>query len=556
MPEYDVLVVGGGFAGMSAAISAREQGAKVAIVSKLHPLRSHSSGTHSGINASLRGQDSWEAHALDTVAAGDHLGEQDAIETLCQEAPQEVIRMEHMGVPFSRDDQGRIDQVRFAGSSQPRTCYCGDSAGHVLLQVLFEQVLRHEIPLYHEWFATSLIVHDGSCSGIFARDLKTGVLETYSARAVVLATGGIGRLYQPSTSSIGATADGMALAYRAGVPLRDMEMVQFGPTTLKSRGILITEAARGEGAHLINSEGNRFMEGYAADAMEMATRDVCARAIEKEIAEGRGSNGYVYLDFRHLDKDRIADRLPETQALVKDLAGVDLTKEPVPVRPAMHRPIGGIQVDIQGSTSMSGLFATGECANTGVHGANRLGGNSLLECVVMGRRAGASASEHAKATQLSPAPKGLLADEEKRIQTLLSRDRGKDTPGGLRRELATLMHDKVGIFRDEAGLTEAGKNIEKIRDRYQKLGVQDRAGSFNSDVVTILELGHMIDVAGVIVASALERKESRGTHHRLDFPKRDDKNWLTHIIAKPSPDGPKLENQPVTVTRWQPEGSA
>ena len=556
MPEADVLVVGGGFAGMSAAISAQEQGAKTAIVSKLHPLRSHSSGAHSGINASLRGEDSWETHARDTVAAGDYLGEQDVIEVLCREAPQDVIRLEHMGVVFSRDEQGRIDQIRFAGSSHPRTCYCGDSAGHILLQVLYEQILRLDIPTYHEWFATSLIADGGTCSGVFARELRTGVLQTFSARSVVLATGGIGRMYQPSTSSMTTTADGMALAYQAGVPLRDMEMVQFTPTTLKSQGVLITEAARGEGAYLINAQGDRFMNSYAPDTMELATRDICARAIETEISKGEGVDGHVYLDFRHLDKDRIADRLPETQALVKDLAGIDLTQEPVPVRPAMHRPIGGIKTDIEGATSLPGLYAAGECAHTGVHGANHLGGNSLLECVVMGRRAGVSAASHAGATPPPESSGSLLADQEKRLQTLLSQDRGKDTPGGLRRELATLMQRHVGIFRDEKGLKQAAKDIEKIRGRHQKLGVQNRSGSFNAEINTVLELGYMIDVAQVIITSALGRKESRGAHYRNDFLSRDDKDSLKHTMARQSADGPQLEYEPVTITRWKPEGGS
>lgn len=556
MPQYDVLVVGGGFAGMSAAISAQEQGASVAIVTKLHPLRSHSSGVHSGINASLRGEDTWEAHALDTVVAGAYLGEQDAVEVLCQEASKDVIRLEHMGVAFDRDGEGRIDQVRFAGATHPRTCYCSDSTGHILLQVLYEQILRLDIPVFHEWFATSLVTDDGVCRGVFARDMRNGALQAFSAAAVVLAAGGIGRMYGASTSSTGATADGMALAYRAGVALRDMEMVQFSPTTLGSHGVLITEAAREEGAYLVNTKGDRFMSDYAPEAMELAPRDVCARAIEMEIAKEPGNDGVVYLDFRHLDKDRLAGRLPETRLLVKDLAGVDLTKDLVPVRPAMHRPIGGIKTDIHGATPVSGLYAVGENANSGVHGANRLGGNSLLECVVMGRRAGSSGAAHGRETPATQVSQALEAEEEKRIKALVDRPRGADTPGGLRRELGALMQNGVGISRDEEGLQTAGNDIEKLWERYEGLGTQNSSGGFSLDVCTNLELGNMLEMARVITASALARQESRGAHYRKDFPDSNDKDWHKHTIATRTPDGPQLEYEPVTVTRWKPEGSS
>lgn len=540
MPEHDVLVVGGGFSGMRAAISAREQGARVAILSKLHPLRSHSSGTHSGINASLRGEDSWETHAADTVTAGDHLGEQDVVEALCQEAAKEVIRLEHMGVAFSRDGEGRIDQISFAGSSHPRTCYCGDATGHNLLQVLYEQVLRLDIPIYHERFATSLITDNGACKGVLGRDLRTGSMEAFSAGAVMLATGGIGRMYHPSTSSLGATADGVALAYGAGAQLRDMEMVQYAPTTLKNRGLLISEAARSAGAKLVDGDGKDIGNGSGA-----STNDHWARAVNSAL-----SNGDVYLDFREIDSTRLAKGLSETRALVKDLGGIDLTKEPVPVRPAMHRPIGGIKTDAQGATSIAGLYAAGECANTGVHGANRLGGNSLLECVVMGSKAGAAAASHGRGASKSGASSSVLSDEENRIKGLLSQERGEDTPGGLLRELSATMNGNVGISRDEGGLNEASANIAKLRERYEKLGVQNSSGTFNADLTTVLELGNMLDAAGVIVAASRARQESRGTHYRSDFPNRDDANWHKHTIAIATDDGPKLEYEPVTVTLW------
>ena len=556
MAEHDVVIVGGGFAGMCAAIHAKAQGVDVALVSKVHPLRSHSSGTHSGINAALTPDDSWEAHAADTVRAADYLADQDAVEILCREGIEDVINLEHMGVVFSRDSQGRIDVMPFAGSSRPRTCYSGDSVGHIVLVVLYEQLLKNRIPTYDEWSVTALMVEEGTCHGIIAQEMVTGKLHTIDAKAVVLATGSLGRMYQPSTAALTATADGVALAYRAGVPLMDMEMIQYHPTTLKSRGLLITEGARGEGAYLINKDGDRFMNSYAPEAMELAVRDLCSRAVETEITQGRGQDGHVLLDFRHLDRERIADRLPETQALVKDLTGIDITKEPVPVRPAMHRPIGGIQTDVQGATSMPGLYAAGECACIGVHGANRLGGDSLLECVVFGRRTGTAAAQYAQSIAPHKASEALLAEEEQRLKELASQGRGEDTPGGLRRELGTILHEKVGIYREESGLKEALGQIGQLKERHGRLGIQNKSATFNSDLSAVLELGYMLDVAQVIVTSALARQESRGVHYRRDFPRRDDDAWLRHTVARYTPEGPQLDSKPVVITQWQPERRA
>ena len=558
MPEHEVVVVGGGFAGMRAAIAAKAAGADVAVVSKVHPLRSHSSGTHSGINAALGPDDSWESHALDTIAAGDYLSDQDAVEVLCREGIDDVIQLEHMGVIFSRDGQGRIDVTSFAGSSKPRTCYVGDSAGHIILQVLYEQILRHRIPVYHEWFVTSLMVDDGTCRGVIARELSSGTLQAMPAKAVILATGGLGRMYQPSTSAFNSTADGVAIAYRAGAPLMDIEMVQYHPTTLKGSGAVITEAARGEGAHLVNAEGTRFMASYDGDAGdgdagEMAARDACSRAAAKEIAEGRGTDGCVFLDFRHLDAARIEDRLPETRLLVSRLAGIDLEKELVPVRPGMHRPVGGIQIDMGGATGIPGLYAAGECACAGVHGANRLGGNSLLECVVLGRRAGEAAAAHAAATQLKRVSPPLLTDEEQRLGTMASRDGGGDTVGSLRAELAGAMHRDAGTYRDEAGLAAAARLAGELKERYHRMGIANAAGPYNPSLQAHLEMGSMLEVAQVVLASALARNESRGSHSRTDFPERDDDNWLRHTVATRGPEGPVLDYRPVVVTQWQPQ---
>ena len=555
MPEHDVLVVGGGLAGMRTAIAAQAAGTNVALVSKVHPLRSHSSGTHSGINAALGPEDSWQSHALDTVKAGDYLGDQDAIEILCQEAVRDVVQLEHMGVIFSRNDQGRIDVMPFAGSSIPRTCYVGDSAGHIVLQVLYEQLLKSRVHTYDEWFVTSLLVEDGACRGAIAQELSTGKLHPLYAKAVILATGGLGRMYEPSTSAFTSTADGLALAYRAGVPLVDMEMVQYHPTSLKGRGVVITEAARGEGAYLVNKSGDRFMASYAPETMEMAPRDLCSRAVETEITEGRG-DGHVFLDFRHLDGDRMDDRLAETQLLVKRLLDIDIKEDLVPVQPAMHRPIGGIQVDMQGATSMPGLYAAGECACVGIHGANRLGGNSVLECTVFGRRTGEAAAGYTRAAPPKKDSRSVVEDEERRIKEMASRNGGNDTLGSIRRELALTMHQKVGPYRTGVALNEAGDKVNELRERYSRLAISTTGGAYNPSVSTLLELGNMLDVAPVIVATALARQESRGAHYRTDFPERDDANWLQHSVASFTTEGPALTYKPVVITQWQPQRRA
>ncbi len=553
MPEHDVLVVGGGFAGMRAAIAAKTAGANVGLASKVYPLRSQSSGVHSGINAALGAADSWQSHALDTVRAGGFLADQDLVEILCQEGIQDVIQLEHLGVVFSRNDQGRIDVMPFSGSSSPRTCYAGDSVGHIILQVLYEQLLRRQVQTYDEWFVTSLLVEDGSCRGVIAQQMSSGELQTVHAKTVVLATGGLGRMYQPSTSAFTSTADGAALAYRAGVPLQDMEMVQYHPTTLKGRGVVITEAARGEGAYLVNSAGDRFMGSYSSKAMELATRELCCQAIEKEIAEGRGQDGCVFLDFRHLSKERVEDRLPETKLVVKNLSGIDIGNDLVPVRPAMHRPIGGIQVDGRGSTSLPGLYATGENACSGVNGANRLGGNSLLECIVFGRRTGEAAAQYAQANSLDIPSASLLAEEQARLRDLVHRTSGQDNLGSLRRELALTMHQKVGLNRNEQGLREAEATINDLSERYERVGVADPGGSYNPTIATFMELGYMLEVAQVIIASSLARQESRGAHQRSDFPNTDDANWSRHTLASKTADGPRLEYKPVVITQWQPD---
>ena len=556
MPQHDVIVVGGGFAGLRAALGASASGTDVAVLSKVHPMRSHSSGAHSGINAALKSGDSWEAHAVDTIKAGGYLCDQEAVEVLCQSAPEDVVALEHMGVIFNRDGDGRIDVMPFAGSSQPRTCYVGDSAGHIILQVLYEQIVRLNIPTYDEWFVSSLLVEDGTCKGVIARNLKTGDLQPFHAKAVVMATGNLGRMYASSTCSLTGTADGVALAYRAGVPLADMEMVQYHPTTLADRAILVTEAARGEGAYLVNKDGDRFMSNYDSEAMEMANRDVCARAIQTEIQDNRSDDGHVFLDLRHLDKGRLSDRLRETLWLLKDLEDIDPSKDLVPVKPGMHRPIGGIQTDLSGATALPGLYAAGECASAGVHGANRLGGNSLLECVVFGRRAGESAASHAGGATWFPAQDSMVAEQTAALNQSVEKDAGSDTAGAIRRELGAIMDSNVGITRDKAGLMEASSAVTGLKDRHAALGVRDKGSAYNVDMAAVAELGNMLDVAQVIVASALARQESRGCHHRTDFPQQDNDNWLKRTVATVTPDGPALDYTPVVITQWNPQGGA
>ena len=542
---------------MRATIAAKAAGVDAALVSKVYPLRSHSSGAHSGINAALSASDSWTAHAEDTVKAGDYLNDQDAVEVLCKEGIGDVIQLEHFGVIFSRDGQGNIDVMSFPGSSKARTCYVGDSAGHIILQVLYEQLLKHRVQTYNEWFVTSLLVDDGVCRGVMAQDLASGALVPLYAKAVILAGGGIGRMYQPSTSAFGATADAAALAYRAGAPLMDMEMVQYHPTTLQNKGLVVTEAARGHGARLVNNAGEGFTSSLAPETGDMAPRDLCSRAIAAEIEAGRGEQGCVFLDFQQLDGDLIDDLLPETQLLVKSMTGVNLQKQLVPVKPAMHRPIGGIQVDLQGMVStVAGLFAAGECACPGVNGANRLGGNTLLESAVFGRRAGEAAAAYARTAPANRGSSSLASDEEKRLQDLGARTGGEDSIGSIRSELAAAMHGKVGLSRDGAGLQQALDKIAELKDRYRRVSIAAAGGPYNPSLSSVLELGNMLDTAQVIAASALARQESRGAHYRTDFPERDDDNWLQHTLATCRPEGPALAYKPVTITQWQPKRRA
>jgi succinate dehydrogenase / fumarate reductase, flavoprotein subunit len=553
---HDVLVVGAGCAGMRAAIEASDQGADVALLSKIHPVRSHSGAAEGGINAALgnASEDSPEEHAYDTVKGSDYLGDQDAIEVLCDEAPDDVYQLEHWGAVFSRTDDGRIAQRPFGAAGAPRTAYAADITGHVLVQVLYEQVMKRDIPTYEEFFAWKLVIDDDRCQGVIAWDLLNGGLKTIGAKTVILATGGAGRLYSGTTNAYACTGDGMALALRVGVPLKDMEMMQFHPTTLSPTGVLITEGTRGEGAYLLNADNERFLERYAPNAMELASRDVISRAEQTEIDEGRGVNGNVLLDLRHLGAEKIHERLHGTRELSMVFAGIDPIHEPIPVRPGAHYHMGGVDTDLVGETAITGLYASGECACVSVHGANRLGGNALMETITFGKRAGEAAADWALTHTTVAVPPSIEADAERELGALMSRSAG-ERPWAIRDELATTMHENFGVFRREDQMQEQGRLIERLKERYERVVVEDKGDIFNNDLTQALELGFLLDLAECMVVAGLARKESRGAHARpYDYPERDDVNYLRHTITSLSPSGRvRLDWKPVTITKWQPQ---
>jgi len=559
--SHDILVIGGGLAGLRAAIEAKQSGREVVILSKVHPLRSHSVAAQGGINAALGNaptpvKDTWENHAHDTIQGSDYLADQDSVEVMCQEAIERVIEMEHWGTPFSRTENGKIAQRPFGGAGFPRTCYSADRTGHNLLHVLYEQVTGLRIPVYEEWYALSLVVEDGRCAGVLALHLFAGKIVPIYAKAVLLATGGYGRIYLRSTNAVINTGSGCFLAYHAGLPLEDMEFVQFHPTSLYGTNILITEAARGEGGFLFNTKGERFMERYAPKLMELGPRDIVARAIQTEINEGRGFEGeFLHLDLRHLGREKILDRLPGIHQIAMDFAGIDPVLEPIPIQPAQHYSMGGIPTNVDGETLLPGLFAAGECACVSVHGANRLGGNSLLEAVVFGARAGRKAAQKAKTDKRGP-NQTLFQECLKRYQSELEDifKRKREEPCfQLRDEMKSIMTYQVGIFRKESDLQKAIERIKELKKRLQKVGMKQRTLPFNYEFIKYWELEGMLDLAEVIVEGALARKESRGSHFRLDYPERDDRNWLRHTLAFKTPEGVKLDYKEVTITSHPPK---
>lgn len=561
MIDHRVIVVGGGLAGLRAAIEARLS-AETVVLSQVYPMRSHSGAAQGGINAPLANMeacknDNPERHAYDTVKGSDFLADQDTVEIMTREAPARIYELEHWGAPFNRTADGRIAQRPFGGAGYPRTCYAADKTGHVLMHTLYEQTVKRQIKVYAEWQALALAVEDGVCRGVIALHLLSGSLEAFRADAVVFATGGAGRVYGNSTNAIISVGSGAAIAYRAGIPLEDMEFVQFHPTSLYGTNILVTEGARGEGGYLINNKGERFMKNYAPAAMELAPRDIVSRSIQTEINEGRGfENAYVYLDLRHLGRAKILERLPGIRDLAIDFAGVDPIEKPIPVQPGQHYTMGGIECDADGASPIRGFFAAGECACVSVHGANRLGGNSLLETVVFGKRAGEAAGKYA--AQQQGKGDGLkvlddcLAKVENKIKVLLEREKGENH-SAIREEVRSLMVEKVGIFREAKPMAEALARIKELQQKYNGIRLSGKGKRYNLDLARALELEGMLDMAETIAKGALVREESRGSHSRLDFKKRDDAKWLKHTLAHWTPQGVRLSYKPVTITRWQPE---
>ncbi len=565
MPAHDVLIIGAGLAGQRAALAAAEAGASVAIMSKVHPVRSHSVAAAGGINAAISLDDDWHSHAYDTVKGSDFLGDQDAIEIMCSEAPQEVMHLEHMGVTFHRNDRGEMDLRAFGGASMKRTAYVADITGQALLHVLYEQLMKHHetVERFEEWFTTSLLQDEnGNCCGVIARDVRSGRMEAFTAKNVILACGGAGQVYKPTTNGLIVTGDGIAMAYRVGAPLMDMEMVQYHPTCLVETGILITEGARGEGAHLLNANGERFMEKAAPNKMELASRDVVSRAEQIEINEGRGvgPNGSgIFLDVTVVPRKRTLEALREIVNLGRDFAGVDITREPIMIRPGQHYIMGGVKTDVDGRTPIDGLYAAGEVACVSVHGGNRLGANSLLDTLIFGRRSG----EHAAARAASMSAPVVDTNERLRedaamIDAIVARDRdaGPTPPrrvSEIKDELGELMNNHAAVFRDEQGLQSALEAIGRLKEEAGKAWIDDRGTVFNQDVLGAIELGFMVDCAEATVVAALERKESRGAQFRTDFPERNDADWLKHIDISLGPDGPEVSYSPVTITQWQPE---
>jgi succinate dehydrogenase / fumarate reductase flavoprotein subunit len=595
MYEHDVIVVGAGGAGLRAAIAAHEEGADVALVSKLHPVRSHTGAAEGGINAALRDGDDWELHAYDTMKGSDYLGDAPAIETLCQDSPEEVIQLEHWGMPFSREDDGRVSQRPFGGLSFPRTTYAGAETGHHLLHTMYEQVVKRGIKVYDEFYVSRLAVtdhddpEDRECHGVVAYDIKSGEVVGFRARnGVILATGGDGQTYDHTTNAVANTGDGPAMAYRAGVPAEDMEFVQFHPTTLPSTGVLISEGVRGEGGILYNSEGERFMfeRGYANNDGELASRDVVSRAELTEVNEGRGiEDEYVYLDMRHLGEERIVDRLENILHLAEDFEGVDGLEEPMPVKPGQHYHMGGIETNEHGETCISGLYAAGECACVSVHGSNRLGGNALPELIVFGARAGyhaagrdlgearietgpsaMSEAEEGLDTPVSPGAldatdgdvaadgaavettevlEGAVERERERVRTLLERD-GRNH-AEIRQKLQKAMTRHVNVFRREANLKEALEIIRECREEYQDVAVSDPSRTYNTDLIHTVETRNLIDVAETITLGALARDEFRGAHWREAHQERKDDEWLKHTMIAWNDGQPKLYYKPVVL---------
>jgi succinate dehydrogenase / fumarate reductase flavoprotein subunit len=567
--SFDAVIVGAGGAGLRAALELGQVGS-VAVLSKLYPTRSHTGAAQGGIGAALGNseEDLWEWHAFDTVKGGDYLVDQDAADLLAQEAIETVYELEHWGLPFDRTPDGRIAQRPFGGHTHHfgqgpvrRSCYAADRTGHMILQTLYQQCVRHHVQFFEEYHVLDLLIQDGVACGVTAYQIRTGEIHTFRAKAVLLATGGMGRLFKITSNAHALTGDGPAIALRRGVPLQDLEFFQFHPTGIRGMGILITEAVRGEGGILLNKDGERFMERYSPTLLDLAPRDIVSRAIYLEVRAGRGINGqdYVNLDASHLGRKVVEHKLPDIADFCRTYLGVDPAVEPMPVQPTAHYAMGGIPTDTDGrvvvddkKTPLPGLYAAGECACVSVHGANRLGTNSLVDLVVFGRRAGRDMARYLRQHEFAPLPADAECEACDEVAHLLS-STGGERAADIRRELQETMMDHVGVFRIELQIREAVTKIHELQARYRRVSLQDKGKQFNTELLEAIELSYLLDLAEVTAESALARQESRGAHSREDYPQRDDENWLKHTLAYRTGRGVELKYKPVTITRFQPK---
>ena len=570
--EYEAVIVGAGGAGLYAALEASKS-AKTAVISKLYPMRSHTGAAQGGIGAALGNveEDRPEWHAFDTIKGGDYLADQTAVEVLAQQAVQAVYDLENRGLPFNRTPDGKIDQRRFGGHTRnfgeapvQRSCYAADRTGHMILQTLYQQCIKNEVSFFDEFYLVDILLVGKRCAGIMALELATGELHTFRAKAVMLATGGFGRMFRVTSNAYANTGDGPAVLARRGVPLEDMEFFQFHPTGIRGMGILITEGVRGEGGILRNRDGRRFMEDYTPTLLDLAPRDMVARAMVTEIREGRGILGdrstddYLHLDATHLGKELIEAKLPDIAEFCRTYLGIDPAEKPIPVQPTAHYAMGGIPTDINGrviaderGNLYEGLYAAGECACVSVHGANRLGTNSLVDLVVFGRMAGIQISDYLRGSDFTPLPRDLEGELSARMDELF---RGEGIHGGrIRQEMQRLMMQKVGIYRSESDMKQAVDALTDLRERYRKVRVQDRGKSYNTDLIEILELGNLLDLAYITASCALNRRESRGAHSREDYPVRDDEHWLKHTLSWLTEGVVKIGYKPVDITKWKPK---
>ena len=560
MISLDVLVVGGGLSGLAAAYNCDPK-LSVGIISKVHPLRSHSVAAQGGINAALGNNpegkdDTWERHAYDTIKGSDYLADQNVAELMCQKAIPAIFDLDYIGVPFSRFPGGVIAQRPFGGAGFPRTCYAADRTGLVILHTLYEHTMTRGVNFFDEWIVTELVVRDGQCLGVIACNLSNGEIVALKARAVIFATGGYGRVYFKTTNAFINHGSGIGMAYKAGIPLKDMEFVQFHPTSLCDKNILITEGARGEGGYLLNNKNRRFMADYAPKAMELAPRDIVARAIQTEIDKGNGyEDQYVYLDLRHLGEAKIKKRLPGIREICLNFAHLDPIHSPIPIQPAQHYSMGGIDVDINCASRVKGFFAAGECACVSIHGANRLGGNSLLDTIVFGKIAGQEACKYVEDSDVTDQADRILGDEAKKMQAKVKV--WKDRKNGERfhillSRLKMIASDRVGIFRNEKDLKMALKEIGDLKDDYKRIGLHGGTLRYSQEFVNIVEFENMLDLLEVITLGALFRKETRGSHFRTDFPKRDDKNYLKHTLVELYEGKPRLREKEVFIDKHKP----